>query len=204
MKAFGNHTTNQMASSRISSDFGSAREHALKPINVCRGMINAGIKAGVAFVSAIALLGLFGPTVAATGEYLIGPRQLSCDNYDIRIPLSWKASLKRCDRVVLLERRSNLLFDSGSSHDLMFIESLVRQHSTPDQEEIEFRNAYPAGSASPMRVSNDFSRCLRVNLEPNGSWISVTCVDASDRLEFNFFGPEADLNDAVSLIKLRQ
>jgi hypothetical protein len=162
------------------------------------------IKAGIVFVLAIAVLGLAGPTVAATGEYLVGPRQLSCSDYSVKVPLRWKPSLKRCDGEILLERRSNLLFDSESGGDSIFIwSSRNRRTITSDRDEGEFRKAYPEKTASPLRVSDVFNRCLRVDLEPDGSWISVECTDASNRVGFNFFGPERRLNDAVSLIEIR-
>ncbi len=171
----------------------------MKPIDVSFGLI----KAGIVLVIAVALLATAGPSVVAMGEYVIGPRQVSCGDYTVKVPLRWKATLKRCDGEILLERRSPLLFDSESGHDLMFIRSLRNRGTTPDQEESEFRNAYPKQAASPVQVSDIFNRCLRVDREPNGSWISVDCIDASNRLEFNFFGPESRLHEAVSLIEIR-
>jgi hypothetical protein len=171
----------------------------LKPIDVCYGMI----KAGIGFVMAIALLGSVGPTVAATGEYLIGPRQLSCRDYTVRIPLQWKAKLKKCDGEILIERRSGLLFDSESGQGLMFIHSLRIRSTAPGQAESEFRGAYSGQIAVPMQVSSVFSRCLRVDMEPNGTWISVECIDASSRIQFDFAGPEKRLNEAVALIEIK-
>ena len=172
----------------------------MKPIDICFGMIRAGILIAVAVV----LLAWIGPTVAATGQYLIGPRQLTCADYVVRVPIRWKAQMRRCDGEILVERRNNLLFDSDAGPDLMFVRSLAKRNVSLESREREFRDAYPGQTSSPMRVSDAFDRCFRVDREPNGAWISVLCMDSSRRLEFNFFGPEARLNQAIAFIEIRR
>lgn len=171
----------------------------MRPIDVCFRMIKMGILAVIALV----IIGLCGPTVSAVGSYLVRPHQIVCDDYSLRVPLQWKVSLKRCDATVLLERRTGLLFDSESDNYSIYISSLRKAGRTADQTMTEFSKANPGKDISPVQVGGVFSRCLRVAVEADGSWISVQCVDQSNRVEFEFFGTEKGLNEAVSLIRLR-
>ena len=171
----------------------------MRPIEVCFGMI----KVGILFVVGLIVLAIVGPTVGAFGDYLIRPHNLSCNDYSLSIPMNWKLPLKRCDHEVLIERRSDILFDSVSGHQLMFIRSIGKHSFSIDQEQTEFREAHLGKTVSPMEVSSVFNQCLRADEEADGTWVSVSCIDHANRVEITYFGPMGDLNTTVSLVTLR-
>ena len=135
------------------------------------------IKAGLLVVLGLIMLAVVGPSAGAVGDYLIRPHKLSCDDYDINVPMKWKVPLKKCEGEVLLERRSDFLFDSGSGHQLIFIRSLAKRRTSMDQEDAEFREAHPGKAVTPVRVNDLFTKCLRTDGDPDDPSITVFCVD---------------------------
>jgi hypothetical protein len=171
----------------------------MKSIDACFAMIRWAIILALACL----LLGLFGPTVAATANYLIRPHEVACQNFSVRVPLAWKIGSKNCNGSILIEKRLHLLFDSNNEGGLLFADSMSEQDANKSaiESEQEFRNQYSGNSIVPYQLNGIYKQCFRVDNVPGDNWVTVRCAEATRHVEVNYIGPESGLAEIAALIK---
>jgi hypothetical protein len=127
-----------------------AHEAPMKPIDVCHAMI----RWAVVLLLTCCFVAVLGPTVSATvsavGSYAVRPHQISCKDFAIKVPMSWKISSADCNGLVSIERRSHMLFGSDRP-GFVFIRPLLGpdQVESVAQSENEFRKAILASPTFP-------------------------------------------------------
>jgi hypothetical protein len=164
--------------------------------------VRRGAVAVVVVVILFFAVGILVPTVAATGKYLIGPREVLVDGVALHIPLGW-ALKKNKNHYAYIQKLSYILPSRSRGGDLLFVNGHGSQSSAAflAKSENDFKAAHSGTGAVSMRLNDRWTNCMRVPDDPEAGWVTVGCWDDNRGVELTFIGSESNLAEAGSLVE---
>ncbi|MGA7829750.1 MAG: hypothetical protein WCA21_02175 [Terracidiphilus sp.] len=145
---------------------------------------------------------VFGPTLAASGDYLFRPHQITCQGFTVSVPFGWEVSATPCS-YVLLEKRSRVLVHYMKNSSELWISSFPALNPVQfdETEEHEFRQSIPNETFIPFQLNNRLKNCLRVNNYPGIGGSAIGCWDGEHGVKVEFIGNTSDISEVGKMIQ---